>query len=162
MAKKSAIAELNCGVAQSLSVFGDRWALMILHCAFNGVRTYQEFREQLDLSSSVLSEQLSRMTEAGVFERRPSKSDGRSIEYRLTEKGFDLYPIIVALMRWGEKWSPHPDGPRMRLIERATGEEIRGVAVCAASGAPLDARDVWVELGPGADDETRRLLGRRR
>lgn len=158
MARKSEIAAFNCSVAQTLAVVGDAWTLMILRCAFNGVRTYQEFREHLDLSTSVLSEHLGRLTEAGVLARRPSARDGRSVEYRLTEKGLDLYPVMVALQGWGEKWAPHPAGPRLRLIEKATNAEIRGAAVLSASGAPLEAREVRVEIGAGADEHALPLV----
>ncbi|MEM9725304.1 MAG: helix-turn-helix domain-containing protein [Pseudomonadota bacterium] len=154
MARKSDLRDVNCSVAQALSVVGDAWTLMILRCAFNGVRTYQAFRGQLDLSSSVLSEKLSALVAEGVFERRASAADKRSVEYRLTQKGFDLYPALIALMQWGEKWAPDPAqcGPRMRLIERASGEEIIGARVLSAAGAPLQAWDVRVERHGGATE----------
>lgn len=156
----SSLSEIDCGVAKTLSVVGEWWGLMILRNAFHGMRTFDAFQENLNISTSVLSARLKTLTEAGVLERRRSETDGRSYEYRLTEAGFDLYPIIVGLLNWGEKWDPSPDGKRMRLYEKATGEEIFGAAVITRDGRRLDPREVRAEAGPGASPKVRALTGK--
>lgn len=154
MARKSSIGEFNCGMAQAVDLIGDRWTLLILRNAFNGMNTFDALQEHLDMSSSVLSAELTKLVQAGVFERVRSPEDGRSFTYELTEKGFELYPIIVCMSLWGEKHAPHPAGKRLRLIEKTTREEIDRVEVLSASGAPLHARDVHVAAGPAADEHT--------
>ena len=154
MARKSSIGELNCGMAQAVDLIGDRWTLLILRNAFNGMNTFDALQEHLDVSSSVLSAELTKLVRAGVFERVRSPADGRSFIYQLTDKGFDLYPIIAGMSLWGEKYAPNPQGKRVVLIEKATGEEVDRVEVLSASGAPLHARDVHVVAGPAADEHT--------
>lgn len=152
------LAGMNCAVARTLEVVGDWWTLLILRNAFHGMRTFDAFRQQLGISTSVLSARLKTLTEAGVLERRRSAADGRSYEYRLTECGHDIYPVIVALMDWGEKWSPDPRGRRLDLVEKATGQPIAGIAVLSSDGRPLAPRDIRPVPGPAADATTRALV----
>lgn len=152
--------EDDCGIAQALNVVGEWRTLLVLRNLFNGMRTFDVMQAHLGISSSVLAARLKTLTEAGVVERRPNPRDGRSHEYRLTEKGLDLYPMLVALMQWGEKWAPNGHGPRMILRERATGLPVRPVTVTTQDGRPLRPRDVTPAPGPGASDFTRALLAR--
>lgn len=154
----TAFARMDCAVARTLDFVGEWWTLLILRNAFHGMRTFDAFQANLGISTSVLSARLRRLTEAGILERRPSPSDGRSVEYRLTEAGLDLYPVIVSLMDWGEKWAPNPRGRRIELIEKATGRPIAGTAVLAADGRPLKPWEVRPVAGPGADQDTFELL----
>ena len=104
------MAEIDCSVAQTLSVIGEWWTLMILRNAFHGMRTFDAFREHLGISTSVLSDRLKTLTDAGIFRKAQSPTDGRSFEYRLTAKGMDLYPILVGMVQWGEKHMPSRRG----------------------------------------------------
>ncbi|MCR9130848.1 MAG: helix-turn-helix transcriptional regulator [Alphaproteobacteria bacterium] len=148
----------GCGVAETLKVIGDRWSLLILRNAFHGVRRFDAFQEQLSISTSVLSDRLARLVREGVLERRPAPDDGRAAEYRLTEAGLDLYPVLISLNQWGDRWRPDPAGERLRLIERATGQPIRGAAVLSEAGAPLTARDVAPEAGPALAPDLAELV----
>ncbi len=159
---RTPIDQIDCGIAQTLSGVGESWTLLILRNAFHGMRTFDVFQTHLGISSSVLAARLSKLTGIGVFERRVSKADGRSVEYRLTKRGMDLYPIIVALMDWGEKWAPNPRGPRIRLVETATGRLVRPVAVLSEDGRELKAREVCPQPGAGASRSVRALLQARR
>lgn len=157
------LRNVNCGVAQTLDVVGEWWTLMILRNAFLGMRTFDALQDNLGMSTSVLSARLRKLTEAGLLERRQSASDGRSFEYTLTDKGLDLYPVVVGLMQWGEKHAPEPRGPRMKLVERATGRPVQGAQVVSEDGRTLDAREVRIEPGPGMDPVIRsHLAGRKR
>jgi len=158
MAPPAALAGMNCAVARTLGVVGDWWTLLILRNAFHGMRTFDAFQSNLGISSSVLSDRLRRLTDAGVLRRRPSAEDGRSVEYRLTRCGLDLYPVIVAMMDWGEKWAPDPRGRRLDLVETATGRPVAGVAVLSADGKPLEPWEIRPEAGPAADTGTSDLL----
>ena len=156
---RSSFDHMDCSVAQTLEVIGEWWTLLILRNAFHGMRTFDAFQQQLDISSSVLSSRLKKLTDAGILEKQQSSTDGRYFEYRLTESGFDIYPIIVSLMEWGEKWNPSPQGRRINLIEKATGKPVKGVAVLSAKGKPLHAREVVAVAGPGADSQAEELVG---
>lgn len=150
----------DCGVALALNVVGEWRALLVLRNLFNGMRTFDALQTHLGISTSVLAARLKTLTEAGVIEKRPRPEDGRSHEYWLTEKGLDLYPVLVALHHWGEKWAPNGRGARMTLVERATGLPVRPMAVTAQDGRPLGPRDVTPVPGPGAGDYTRALTAR--
>jgi DNA-binding HxlR family transcriptional regulator len=157
---RTSLAEIDCGVAQALHVLGDRWTLLVLRNAFHGMKTFEAFRDHLELSTSVLSERLAALTDAGIFERIPSPRDRRSVEYKLTDKGLDLYPVVVAMMQWGDRWAPDPGGKRVVLLERATGLPVRGCEVVSADGRGLGPREVRPALGPGADEKLRQLVER--
>jgi len=152
----------DCGVAQALNVVGEWRTLLVLRNLFNGMRTFDALQTHLQISSSVLTARLKTLTEAGVVRRVPAARDGRSVEYRLTEKGLDLYPVLVALMQWGERWAASPDGPRLILTERATGAPVRRMAVTAQDGRALRPQEVQPVLGPGGSDTLRALLAHRR
>tara|TARA_R110000764_G_scaffold48044_4_gene106916 strand:- start:6123 stop:6575 length:453 start_codon:yes stop_codon:yes gene_type:complete len=150
---------MDCSVAQTLDIVGEWWSLLILRNAFHGMRTFDAFQKQLDISSSVLSARLKKLTEAGVLIKVPCSDDKRSFEYRLTPAGLDLYPVLIGLMQWGEKWRPNTRGQRMVLLEKATGKPLQGVEVLSADGRPLKAWQVQPVAGPGADEHVHELIG---
>ncbi|MEM7136923.1 MAG: helix-turn-helix domain-containing protein [Myxococcota bacterium] len=155
------LADMDCSVAQTLNVIGEWWTLLILRNAFHGMRTFDDFQAQLGISTSVLSARLKKLTDEGVLSRSPSAHDGRSFEYRLTAKGLELYPVMISLMQWGDKWCPNGRGRRLDLLERETGARIQGARVLSREGKPLDAWDIDVRAGPGADPTTQDLVKRR-
>jgi len=150
---------MDCSVAQTLDIVGEWWSLLILRNAFHGMRTFDAFQKQLDISSSVLSARLKKLTEAGVLIKVPCSDDKRSFEYRLTPAGMDLYPVLIGLMQWGEKWRPNTRGQRIVLLEKATGKPLQGVEVLSADGRPLKAWQVQPVAGPGADEHVHELIG---
>lgn len=93
-----------CGLPLALEAMGERWSFMILRAAFNGVRHFEDFLEALGIARNILSNRLSRLVEAGILKREHCADDRRRIEYRLTPKGLDLLPAMLALRQWGEKW----------------------------------------------------------
>jgi DNA-binding HxlR family transcriptional regulator len=159
--KASDIGKINCGVAQTLAVIGDRWTMMILRNAFYGMKSFEAFQDHLDISTSVLSDRLNRLIENGVLVKVPSAKDGRASLYRLTEKGLDLYPVMVALKSWGETHHPNPKGKRLILQERGTKIPIDGVAVLTEDGRKVTARDVTPLPGPAIDPHLKPLVEHR-
>lgn len=155
---RSSWADMDCSVAQTLDLVGEWWTLLILRNAFHGMRTFDEFQKQLGISTSVLSARLKKLSDAGVLLRETSERDGRSVEYRLTQKGLELYPVMISLMQWGDKWRPNGRGRRLDLREKRTGKRIEGARVVAADGRPLEPFEIEVRAGPGADALTRGLI----
>jgi DNA-binding HxlR family transcriptional regulator len=94
----------ECGLPMALEAMGERWSFMILRAAFNGVRHFEEFLSEFSIARNILANRLTRLTESGILHRTPCPDDRRKVEYRLTEKGLDLLPTMIALRQWGEKW----------------------------------------------------------
>jgi DNA-binding MarR family transcriptional regulator len=90
--------------------------------------------------------------------RQPAPDDGRVIHYLLTDKGRTLYPILAAMTLWGEQWAPNPKGPRLTMVERATGLPVAGVGILSAGGHQLMPDQIDTVAGPGADDSTHALM----
>lgn len=155
---KGSFSEMNCPIAQTLERVGEWWTLLILRNAFCGMTRFDEFQRHLGIGTNVLAQRLRRLTDEGILTRTPAPDDGRSFEYRLTEKGAELYPILVAMTQWGEKWVPNPKGARIRLVERATGAPVQVMRVQAADGRSLSAQELDAVAGPAADEKTHALV----
>jgi DNA-binding HxlR family transcriptional regulator len=140
----------NCSVARSLEVLGDRWTLLILRDAFVGVRRFDEFQRDLGVARNVLTDRLQRLVDEGVLERRRYQERPERFEYRLTEKGIDLWPALISLMKWGDRYYAPPAGPPRVARHRDCGGEVGEHFTCDRCGAQLRARDVRLEAGPGA------------
>ena len=142
------IGETTCSVARSLSVVGDRWTLLVLREAFLGTRRFEDFRSHLGATRHLLSERLGKLVEHGVFERVQYQERPARFEYRLTEKGRDLYPVIVGLTRWGDRWMAGEDGPPLHLFHRRCGQPMMPELHCPECGETVDAREVRIHFGP--------------
>ena len=151
-----------CSIARPVSVLGDRWTLLILRQAFRGIRRFGQFQSTLGISRPLLAERLAQLVNAGILERRPYESGQRTRhEYRLTQKGLDLYPVLMALRTWGDRYMA-PDGPFVVYRHH----DCSGVAeihhVCSECGQALSARDVTPEAGPGTEAALQRAGDRGR
>lgn len=137
-------------MARTVSVIGDRWTLLVLRDCFLGVRRFHEFQQRLTISRPMLADRLSKLVEAGVLKRVAYQEAPVRYEYRLTAKGMDLHPIIMAIVHWGDV---HMAGKAGRpLLHRHTvcGHLFDPVVVCSECAAEVHAKDVVVEKGPGA------------
>jgi len=139
-----------CSVARALEVIGERWTLLILRDAFMGVRRFDDFQRSLGIARNVLNTRLQRLVEAGLLERRRYQERPERFEYRLTERGIDLWPAIVALMQWGDRHLAGEAGPPVLITHRDCGGRIDDRRTCAACGAQVSAREVTPVPGPGA------------
>lgn len=144
------IGEVHCSVARTLSVVGDRWTLLVLRDCFRGVRRFDEFLSSLGVSPHLLSTRLAKLVANGVLERTPYRERPVRHEYRLTRKGIDLYPVIVGLLRWGDRWMPDAKGPPVELVHRGCGRRIHPELACPECGELLDPRDVSPIVKPHA------------
>jgi DNA-binding HxlR family transcriptional regulator len=142
----------NCSIKRTLEVLGERWTLLVLREAFYGVRRFDDFQRNIGCARNVLSNRLATLVEKDILKRVPyrePKSRPR-YEYRLTDKGRDLYPILVALMQWGDRWEADPDGPSAILRHNDCEAPVEVVLRCTAGHFPLTARDAHPVPGPGA------------
>jgi DNA-binding HxlR family transcriptional regulator len=127
--QRSSFREMNCSIGQSLEVIGEWWSLLIIRDAFLGVTRFDDFSERLGIARNVLNQRLSHLVDEGVFERVAYNDHPPRYDYVLTEQGRDLWPVVVALRQWGDRWRA-PDGPPLQLVHRECGH-IRTVPVCA-------------------------------
>lgn len=142
------VGGVRCSVARTLSVIGDRWTLLVLRDGFLGVRRFDDFQSHLGVSPHLLSTRLAKLVEHGILERRAYQQRPRRDEYRLTEKGLDLYPVIAALLRWGDRWMDDGQGPPVELFHRACGHRTTPTLACSECGEPIDARAIRAHVDP--------------
>jgi len=137
-----------------VSILGERWTLVILRQAFLGARRFEDYQRGLGIARNMLADRLRTLVDEGILERRPYSEHPPRHEYRLTAKGRDLYPILVTLMQWGDRYGGHEEGAPMVLVHEPCGHEAAPVLTCSACGEALDPRDVRPEPGPGAHPPT--------
>lgn len=140
----------NCPIARVTALLGDGWSLMIIREAFLGSRHFNDFEKRLGIARNILSDRLRKLVEAGLFKRKASETDRRVVEYKLTESGRALFPVLIALSQWVEEHLGDPCHS-VRHIERATGEEIQRIRVLSADGRALDAHELAMLPGPDAN-----------
>ncbi|HEY8155129.1 MAG TPA: helix-turn-helix domain-containing protein [Myxococcota bacterium] len=152
---------MNCGVAQALEALGDWWTLLIVRDAFFGARRFGDFEKSLGISKNILSDRLQRLTEHGIFLKVDVGETGERFEYRLSEKGEALLPLLTALRDWSDEWIFGRGHEPVIVKDRRSRRRIPRMRVTDADGRPLTRRDLHTEPGPGASSETVRLLTRR-
>lgn len=140
----------TCSIARALELVGERWSLLILRDVFLGLRRFDELQRDLGVARNVLATRLGKLVEADILERRRYSERPPRDEYLLTERGLDLWPVIVALLQWGDRHSPAPGGPPVVLRHRDCGGEVDSHRRCGKCGADLGPRDVQAQAGPGA------------
>ena len=151
-----AFADLNCSIARPLAVLGERWALLVLRDLFLGLRRFDEIQESLGVASNVLSQRLATLVEEGIVERRRYSEHPERFEYLLTEKGRELQPVLLALLRWGDRHTAGPEGPALEPTHDDCGKGFQMVPTCSECGGELDSRHIHARPGPGATEERRR------
>ncbi len=140
----------NCSVARTLEIIGERWTMLVLREAFYRVRRFEDFQRNIGVARNILSARLRTLVEHGILERVKYQDRPPRFEYRLTEKGIDLYPILIALMQWGDRHAGVETGPPVVLEHRGCGKQTRPTLVCSECGEPIGARDMRAKRGPGA------------
>ena len=151
--------DLNCGIARSLEVLGDWWTLLIIRDAFFGLRRFADFRQHLGISRNVLSQRLRHLTEHGILDRVDVGEHGERFEYRLTDKGEALLPVLTTLREWGDEWVFGEGKEPLVMRERTSGDRLPRTLVRNQEGRPVTRREIRAEPGPGADASTRRAFG---
>jgi DNA-binding HxlR family transcriptional regulator len=138
----------NCSVARALEILGERWTMLVLRDAFQGVTRFELWGRRLGIAPNILAKRLATLVEAGVLERRRYQGRPERFEYVLTPAGKELLPAVVDLMRWGDAHLA-PQGPPAVLRHAGCGGELGRGAVCERCGLPVEADDVEWYRGPG-------------
>lgn len=136
------LATQDCSLARSLAVIGDRWTLLVLRDAFLRVRRFDDFQASLGIARRVLTERLASLVAAGVLEKSAYQQRPLRHEYRLTEKGLALYPVMLSLVHWGDIHCANDAGPPIVHRHKACGHDFRSVLTCSECAQPVSARDV--------------------
>jgi DNA-binding HxlR family transcriptional regulator len=143
-----ALSDLHCSVARTLDVVGERWSLLVLRDAFNGVRRFDDFSRSLPIARNVLAARLRTLVEHGVLEKTRYQEHPERFEYRLTDRGRDLYPVIVAMLQWGDRYLAGPDGPPVDLRHRDCGAPLEAAVVCSGCGERVTPREARATYHP--------------
>ncbi len=146
--ERKSFTEMDCSVAQSLEVVGEWWSMLIIRDAFLGVTRFEHFQRRLGISRNILTERLNALVEHGVLLKVAYSERPARYEYRLSDKGRDLWPVLTALRQWGDRWAA-PEGPPIEMVHTACGEVTNAVMVCEHCGARMNHRDVRVQSGRG-------------
>jgi len=136
------LAKEDCSLSRTLAVIGDRWTLLILRDAFLRVRRFEDFEKSLKIARRVLAERLALLVDEGILAKAAYQEKPVRYEYRLTEKGLDLYPAILSLVHWGDKHYATKKGPPVLHKHLTCGHDFRSVLTCSECHAPVTAREV--------------------
>jgi DNA-binding HxlR family transcriptional regulator len=139
----------NCSVARALEVVGDRWTLLVIRSAFEGVRRFDDFQATLGVARNVLTDRLGRLCAEGILRRVRYQERPERFEYRLTRKGVGLWPAVMSLLLWGDQHYAE-EGTPLTIVHRSCGGALTTKLTCAACGDSLGPTDVEVSPGPGA------------
>jgi len=142
---------MNCSVAQALEQIGEWWTMLIVRDALLGVRRFEDFQSDLGIARNVLASRLDGLVDNGILERRQYCERPVRHEYRLTEKGKDLWLVVTAIRQWGDRWLVETEDHPVQLVHDTCGHVCGAEPTCSECGELLERRDIHVRRGPGAD-----------
>jgi DNA-binding HxlR family transcriptional regulator len=148
--QRTSFAEMHCSIGRTLDVVGEWWTLLIVRDVNIGLRRFDDIAENLGISRNLLAGRLSHLVTRGILERRQYQDRPPRYEYHLTEAGWDLVPVLMAMIAWGDKWVTAPGGPPATLVHKACGAEFTPTVSCSECGNPVTAKTITVRSGPGA------------
>ncbi|MGN0065110.1 MAG: winged helix-turn-helix transcriptional regulator [Nocardioides sp.] len=141
----------NCTIGRAMGVLGERWTFVVLREVFNGIRRFEDMRVRTGINRQVLTSRLALLVEQGVLHKVAYQEPGSRPrhEYRLTDKGFDLYGVLVAVADWGDRYLADPEGPPITFVHRDCDAQVHARLACEAGHPVDDVRDVVPAPGPG-------------
>jgi DNA-binding HxlR family transcriptional regulator len=151
----------GCSTARALELIGERWTLLVIRDVFVGLRRFDQIQEDLGVARNILASRLERLVGEGILERRPYSTRPRRDEYFLTEKGIDLWPVLVTMMRWGDEHGEWPGGPPLLVVHKDCGGHMDDHFTCERCGERMGPRDARAVPGPGATPRAAERLHRR-
>ena len=149
LADRSRWSAIRCPINAALSVVSTRSAMLIMREAYYGTRRFDDFVARVGVTEAVAAARLRELTDAGLLRREPYREPGRRTrhEYRLTDMGLDLFPALVALAQWGDKYLAGPSGPPLTWRHDGCGEPVGAKVVCAA-GHDVPVSELSVGVAP--------------
>lgn len=142
------LSHMTCSIARTVEIVGDPWTELVLREMFLGTRRFDDLQRLTGASPHLLSQRLKRLESEDILVRRPYSERPLRHEYRLTEKGRDLWPIVIALKTWGDRWLDGGEDPRITLTHTTCGQTTRPYLVCSACGEPIEAVTSRPHLSP--------------
>jgi DNA-binding HxlR family transcriptional regulator len=149
--RRASFRDLNCSVAQTLEVVGDWWSLLIVRDVFFGVTRFDDIQRRLGIARNTLADRLDWLCRHGVLVRVPYGDSGNRFEYRLTDKGRDLQPVLLAMVAWGDTWGATAEQPPLRATD-PDGDPVVLRIVNARTGRRVPRDKVRMLATPGASD----------
>jgi DNA-binding HxlR family transcriptional regulator len=142
----------TCTIGRAMAILGERWTIVVLREVFNGIRRFDDMRQRTGIPRQVLANRLASLVEHGLLRREPYQEPGARLrhEYRLTPKGFDLYPVLIAVAQWGDRYLAEPEGPPLEFVHRDCASPVHVEIHCADGHRVAENRDVLPTPGPGA------------
>ena len=147
--KRTDTSDWPCTIARSAAVLGDHWNLLVIRQACLGTRRCEDFQQALGIGRTILTTRPNHLVDEGLLRREPYQDRPPRSEYRLTEKGRDVYPILAAMAAWGDRWLTGVEGTPLVLHHTNCDHDMHAVVVCSECVEPLDVRQIRVEHGPG-------------
>lgn len=147
--KRVDTSDWPCTIARAAALLGDHWNLLLVRQACLGTRRFDDFQRELGIGRNILTIRLGQLVDEGVMQRVEYQDKPARYEYRLTEKGRDVYPVLAAMAAWGERWMSGPEGTPLVLHHNACDHDMHAVVVCSECAAPLDVREMAARRGPG-------------
>ncbi|MEM7429988.1 MAG: helix-turn-helix domain-containing protein [Pseudomonadota bacterium] len=142
----------SCSIARAVAQVGDEWTIMILREMFLGSRRFDDFLRQTGMSSHLLAQRLKKLEQQGVIRREPYSTRPPRDEYRLTAMGRDLWPVVIALKQWGDRWLGEGE-PAVEIVHKGCGRAVRPQLICPECQAPMAAHDAEARLSPSFERE---------
>jgi DNA-binding HxlR family transcriptional regulator len=142
------LAELPCSIARTLQIVGEWWTLLVLRDICIGQSRFDQIHDHLGIARNILKARLDTLLDTGMIERRLYQQRPDRYEYLPTEKAIDFFPVLLAIVAWGDRWTA-PDGPPVVFTHKKCGHDTTATIVCSACGAPLSRDDVDYRPGPG-------------
>jgi len=147
--KRISFESMQCSIAQTLEVVGEWWTLLVLREVFFGRRRFAEMLDDLGIARNILTDRLNKLVDEEILVRHRVTGSGGRYEYRLTEQGLELLPVLIALMQWGDRWRKLPKGAPTELVHRTCNHKTTPALVCSHCGEPLSASNVAARPGRG-------------
>lgn len=148
---------MECPIARAADLLGDGWSMLVLRNAFLGITTFQDFEQRLDIPASTLTRRLKLLCDQGMMARTRYQENPPRDEYKLTDKGRDVLPVLLSMAAWSNRWLA-PDGAPLLMVDAESGAELEPVLVDRKSGRRLAAGSVALTPGPGASKLLRQRL----
>ena len=147
--KRVDTSDWPCTIARSAALLGDHWNLLIVREACLGTRRFDDFQRTLGIGRNMLTIRLNLLVDEGVMQRAEYQASPQRFEYRLTQQGREVFPILAAMAAWGDRWLTGPEGTPLVLHHTTCDHDMHAVVVCSECDEPIDVREMRAQQGPG-------------